>query len=245
MSQPCSSSQHSCCAFFTFISSAKEFQHLFNKSEKGCKQNALCCSNHDWRAVQKPSRDIKAMQRASCCCERVCDIVISKPFTSNTRTEKIMEECQVRIRDSSDVTVGFNPTQKEDMRRCRCVWFELWVGVKMRSVTSLLLQSISFTCHQHVSQAHRFISCPHNWTHLFIEFTWRHVVVPHWALAVCRAGGNRCWWSVSSEATAAGFNCEAQTSPSCSWTKRINLIIAFSPGGSQQLTQAAVVSCAE
>lgn len=44
-----------------FSSPQKEFQHLFNKSEKGCKQNALCCSNRDWRAFKKPRGDIKAM----------------------------------------------------------------------------------------------------------------------------------------------------------------------------------------
>lgn len=36
------------CIFYFFFSQ-KEFQHLFNKSEKGCKQNAVCRSNRDWR----------------------------------------------------------------------------------------------------------------------------------------------------------------------------------------------------
>lgn len=31
----------------------RNFQHLFNKSEKGCKQNALSCSSRDWRAFPK------------------------------------------------------------------------------------------------------------------------------------------------------------------------------------------------
>lgn len=89
VSQSCVSSQHGCCSF---IFSPKEFQHLFNKSEKGCKQNALCCSNRDWRVFQKPCGDIKAMQIASlsqrCVCHKwVCDIGIVKPFTSNKDNE--------------------------------------------------------------------------------------------------------------------------------------------------------------
>lgn len=122
--------------FLRFISSPKEFQHLFNKSEKGCKQNALCCSNHDWRAVGKLCRDIKAMQRASLSLwAGLWYFVIGKPLTSNTCTEKIMEECQVRIRGSSDVTVGFNPAQKEGWHHNDLLVYcslELWVRFKMR-----------------------------------------------------------------------------------------------------------------
>lgn len=51
----------SCFFLHFYLFSPKEIQHLFNKSEKGCKQNALCCSNRDWRAFQRPSRDINAM----------------------------------------------------------------------------------------------------------------------------------------------------------------------------------------
>lgn len=54
VSQPCSASQTWLLCFYilAFILLLKESQHLFNKIKKGCKQNALCCSSHDWMEMQ-------------------------------------------------------------------------------------------------------------------------------------------------------------------------------------------------
>lgn len=46
------------CIFYILFFSQKEFQHLFNKSKKGCKQNALCRSRRDWRGFQKQRPDL-------------------------------------------------------------------------------------------------------------------------------------------------------------------------------------------
>lgn len=45
------------CIFYIFFLQ-KEFQDLFNKSKKGCKQNALCHSNRDWRVFPKQIPDL-------------------------------------------------------------------------------------------------------------------------------------------------------------------------------------------
>lgn len=92
VSQPCCvSSQHGCCALFIlfilfqhFISSAEEFQHLFNKSKKGCKQNALSCSSHDWRAFPKKKAPLGVQSHANSIslipvCSAVSGSVISVP----------------------------------------------------------------------------------------------------------------------------------------------------------------------
>lgn len=104
------------CIFYILFFSQKEFQHLFNKSEKGCKQNALCCSNHDWRVFSKTPQghqsDANSIYLIAICHKWVCDIGIGKPFTSNKSTEKIMEERQARIRDGNDFRDGFNSSTK-------------------------------------------------------------------------------------------------------------------------------------
>lgn len=107
------------CIFYIlfYFFSQKEFQHLFNKSEKGCKQNALCRSNRDWRVFQNryltcERVTVSTRQRhqsanrifiIAVCHKCVCDMGICKPFTSNQTTEEIMREHQARVRDGKDL----------------------------------------------------------------------------------------------------------------------------------------------
>lgn len=71
--QACFSSQRDCCDYlFSFFflnhcfSSPEDFQHHFNKSEKGCKQKVRCVVQIEIGGLSEgPCRDIKATRIAS------------------------------------------------------------------------------------------------------------------------------------------------------------------------------------